>query len=111
MGFSSCLLQDEECNGPPANMSWTVPLPYPSYHQVEATGTATYPIAAQDSPSQRLTATSGKSRNSKRANVNGNSSTLTDLEIYPQYDMWGLPVESPHASSLTEDDFLEMVST
>lgn len=26
-----------------------------------------------------------------------------------QFDVWGLSAESPHASTLTEDDFLEMV--
>ncbi|KAI4303479.1 hypothetical protein MLD38_039102 [Melastoma candidum] len=102
---ASCYYPEEEYCVPPANMSWTMPQHYLSYRQVEANGCAGYATAGQTSPQG---STSGKSKNPKCANTKGNVSTLPDLETYPQCDMWGLPAESPHASSLTEDDFLEM---
>lgn len=46
----------------------------------------------------------------KRSRMNGNLTNLqVQCDVPSRIDVWGLSAESPLASTLTDDDFLEMV--
>ncbi|KAA8522320.1 hypothetical protein F0562_013319 [Nyssa sinensis] len=112
-----CALRDEEYNVAPVHMTWGgTPMLYPSLlyqHQAEATR---FHLACQGSTGvfipENLPVTSGASKVSrkKHSHVNGSvTSVQVDQDNSPRFDAWGLSAErSPLASTLTEDDILEM---
>ncbi|KAF3448454.1 hypothetical protein FNV43_RR09167 [Rhamnella rubrinervis] len=75
-------LGDEEYNVPPAHLSWSqAPMLYSSLLYQHQAGASTYQFAHQ---------------------------RTSDSDVSSQFDAWGLAGDSPLASALTEDDFLEM---
>ncbi|GAV79602.1 YTH domain-containing protein [Cephalotus follicularis] len=111
---SPCFLEDEEYNVTPSHMSWArMPMPHPSFlyqHQAEA---SRFQFAHNNSaafteilPPVSRTSEVGKTRNPC---IDGNLTKLqVDRETPSRIDVWGLPAESPLASTLSEDEFLEM---
>ncbi len=109
---SPCSLGDEEYNVPPVHMSWSrTPMLYPSLlypHQPEANRfhlghqSSTGVIFPKNPP---ITTGSSKVEGMKRSRINGDLSNLqVDMDMSSRFDVWGLS-----ASTLTEDDFLDMV--
>uniref|UniRef100_A0A2N9HA22 YTH domain-containing family protein n=1 Tax=Fagus sylvatica TaxID=28930 RepID=A0A2N9HA22_FAGSY len=108
---SPCSLGDEEYNVPPVHMSWSrTPMLYPSLlypHQPEANRfhlghqSSTGVIFPKNPP---ITTGSSKVEGMKRSRINGDLSNLqVDMDMSSRFDVWGLS-----ASTLTEDDFLDM---
>lgn len=102
---------------PQTYMSWSrTPMLYPSLlypHQADANR---FHLANQSSTGaifpKTLPTTTGASKveRTKHSRINGDLSNLqVDMDMSSRFDVWGLSAESPFASSLTEDDFLEMV--
>ncbi|XP_024922858.3 zinc finger CCCH domain-containing protein 45 isoform X9 [Ziziphus jujuba] len=80
----SCSLGDEEYDMPPWHMSWSqAPMLYSSLMYQHQAGASRYQLAHQ---------------------------RTGDRDVSSQFDAWGLSGESPPASVLTEDEFLEMCS-
>lgn len=113
---SPCSLGDEEYNVAPLHMPWSrTPMLYPSLlypHQAEVNR---FHLAHQSSTGvifpENLPITSGASKvaRTKHSRSNGHLSSLqVDMDMSTRFDVWGLSAESPLASTLTEDDFLEM---
>lgn len=113
---TSCLLQDEEYNLPPLHITWT-PMLYPSMlyqHKAEA---SIFHLAHKRSTGQylpeNLPLSSGPSKVSriKHPQISGNfTHGPVDHDMSSGFDVWNMSAErSPLASTLTEDDILEMV--
>ncbi|KAF5460762.1 hypothetical protein F2P56_020608 [Juglans regia] len=113
---SPCSLGDEDYNVPQMHMSWSrTPILYPSLlypHQVEANRidlanqSSTGVTFSKNSP---MTTGASKVERMKRSHISGDFTNLrVEMDMSPRFDSWGLSAESPHASTLTEDDFLEM---
>ncbi|XP_052210949.1 uncharacterized protein LOC127813884 isoform X1 [Diospyros lotus] len=101
-----CPLPDETCNMPPLHMTWAqTPMLYPSLFYQHQADASRFHLA-------HLPITSGASK-VMRPNHAESTGSLTsvrlDQDSFSQYDGFGCSAErSPHASTLTEDDFLEM---
>ncbi|PON57468.1 YTH domain containing protein [Parasponia andersonii] len=112
-----CSLGNEEYNDPPVHSSWSQsPVLYSSLlyqQQNEAIGYQfahgrTNGIAFPENIAVN-SAASSKIKRTKHSCNNGYLPNLqVDRDVSPRFDMWGLTVESPLASGLTEHDFLEM---
>ncbi|XP_061348237.1 uncharacterized protein LOC133293661 [Gastrolobium bilobum] len=109
-------IDNKDCNFSPLYMSWSMPLPYhPSslyQNQAEANRfhSANHRINGTNF-TEILPVTSGSSKvaGSKRSHFSGHIPKLqVDKDVASQFDVWGLSAESPLASTLTEDDFLDM---
>jgi hypothetical protein len=98
-------------------MSWSrSPMLYPSLlypHQADANR---FHLASQSSTGsifpKNLPVTTGASKfeRTKHSHIKGDLSNLqVDMDMSSRLDVWGLSAESPFTSTLTEDDFLEMV--
>ncbi|XP_027193116.1 uncharacterized protein [Cicer arietinum] len=78
---------DQDCNFPSPQLSWSMPMAYSSIfsqNQAEVAGI-------------------------KRSHFSGRTPTiLMEKDVASQFDEWGLFSECPLASSLTDDDFLDM---
>lgn len=94
-----CSLGNEEYNMPPLHFSWPgAPIPYPSVlYQTEA---SRFHVTQQRDSGvlEHLHVASGASK------VGRMRPSITESQAE-----WGWSAESPLASTLTEDDFLEMV--
>ncbi|XP_024029077.1 uncharacterized protein LOC21405928 isoform X3 [Morus notabilis] len=111
-----CSLGDEEYNAPPVHPSWSQsPMLYSSLmyqHQTEAiryqlahgrTSGVTFPGNFNvNSAASKVTRMKHSSNNGYLPN------TQMDRDVASRFDLWGISAESPRASVLTEDDFLEM---
>ncbi|KAE8055204.1 hypothetical protein FH972_012062 [Carpinus fangiana] len=113
---SPCSLGDEDYNVPQTYMSWSrTPMLYPSLlypHQADANR---FHLANQSSTGvifpKNLPITTGASKveRTKHSRISGDLTNLqVDVDMSSHFDVWGLSAESPFASTLTEDDFLEM---
>ncbi|XP_015570947.1 uncharacterized protein LOC8272487 isoform X2 [Ricinus communis] len=100
-----CSLGDEEYNVPPMHIPWVrTPIPYSSFLYQHHAGASRF--RAVNLP---LSAGASKVSRMKHSQVNGSLANLQVRNDMPsRSDAWGLSAESPHASTLTEDDFLEM---
>ncbi|XAR70370.1 hypothetical protein NMG60_11027206 [Bertholletia excelsa] len=103
---SPCAVQDMDCNVPAVHMTWAqTPMLYPPLlyqHHAEASRfhLPQFPISSR----------ALKSTQAKHSQMNGGFSSV---QVYqdnsPRFDVWGWPTErSPLASTLTEEDILEM---
>ncbi|KAE9597729.1 hypothetical protein Lal_00041450 [Lupinus albus] len=95
----------EDCNFPPQHSSWSMPLPYPSvpYHnlaEVNRFHSANHRFSGSNFTGMLPSKRSHFSRNIPKLKVERN--------VASQLDVWGLSAESPLATTLTEDDFLDM---
>ncbi|XP_012476021.1 uncharacterized protein LOC105792151 isoform X1 [Gossypium raimondii] len=106
-------LGDQDYSVPPLHVPWPgTPMPYnPFFYQHQADPnrfhlTHPYTLATEYFPTSMGASKVASMKNSR---INRN---LTNLQINhdmsTQFDAWGLCAESPLASTLTEDDFLEM---
>lgn len=107
-----CSLGDGEYNVPSLHMPWVrTSMPYPSFlyqHHAEA---SRFHLAHQGLSGANLPLASGASKVSrmKPSQLNGSLANLqVQIDSHSRIDTWGLSAESPLASTLTEDDFLEM---
>ncbi|KAK8584131.1 hypothetical protein V6N13_109514 [Hibiscus sabdariffa] len=106
-------LGDEDYNVPPVHMSWAgTPMPCNPYlyqHQVDPSRyhlTHPHTLATEYFPT---TIRASKVASMKSSRINRNLTNLqVNHDMSTQFDAWGLSAESPLASTLTEDDFLEM---
>ena len=112
-----CSLGYGEYNVPPVHPSWSQsPMLYSSLmyqHQNEAiryqlahgrtNGTTFSENMAVNSAASKITRMKHSCNNGYLPNLQ------VDRDASPRFDIWGLTAESPLASALTEDDFLEMV--
>ena len=109
-----CSLGHEEYHMPPLHMSstWT-PMPYPPYfyqHQAEARQVHLAQRSNGDAENLPTSSPSSKLARMKHSRIIGNLANLqVDHDKSSRYDFWGLSAESPLGSTITEDDFLEMV--
>ncbi|XP_019446683.1 PREDICTED: uncharacterized protein LOC109350028 isoform X3 [Lupinus angustifolius] len=96
---------DEACDFLPQHRSWSMPLPYPSapYHiHAEVNG---FPSANHGFSGSNFT----RMLPSKHSHFNGNIPKLqVERDMASQFGISGLAAESSIASTLTEDDFLDM---
>ncbi|KAL5541006.1 hypothetical protein UlMin_042579 [Ulmus minor] len=108
-----CSLGGEEYNAPPMNVSWSQsPGLYNSLmyqHQAEA---IRYQLAKQSGatfpesfPVNNAASKGNRMKNSSKRYL---SNVRVDRDESSRFDLWGMSSESPLASGLTEDDFLEM---
>ncbi|XP_030524804.1 zinc finger CCCH domain-containing protein 45 isoform X1 [Rhodamnia argentea] len=109
---SMCSVQGEEYNGPAAHMPWAMPyssLYYPQ-HAEAARNNLAYARSGGTLLSDDLAVPSGVSKvpKPKHLQTNGNKPAVSHRDVSPRYDVWGLSIGSPLASTLTEDDFLDM---
>ncbi|XP_065858115.1 uncharacterized protein [Euphorbia lathyris] len=105
-----CSLGDGEYNVPVLHMPWfRMSMPYNNFlyqHDAEA---SRFHLAHQGSGNLPPISGASKVSRVKNSRRNGSPANLqVQCDIPPQIDAWGLTAESPHTSSLTEDDFLEM---
>ncbi|CAN0841594.1 30-kDa cleavage and polyadenylation specificity factor 30 [Linum grandiflorum] len=107
---------DGEYNGPQIHMPWgRTPMPYPSFlyhHPAEANGFHLNNPGSMNTAmpeSQHLACSPSKASRKANFHVNGNFiHPLVPHGVPSQPDFWGLTAESPRASTLTNDDFLDM---
>ncbi|XP_054810413.1 uncharacterized protein LOC129312045 isoform X3 [Prosopis cineraria] len=114
-GNVESFMGNKDCNFYPLHMPWSMPMAYPSLlcpNQAEenrslpanerfnvTTSSETFPFSSGSS----------KVAGTKRPYFSANIPKLqVDKVVASQYDGWGFSAESPLASTLTEDDFLEM---
>ncbi|CAL5437223.1 unnamed protein product [Camellia sinensis] len=101
-----CALQNEECNVPAVHMTWAqTPMLYPSLlyqHETEASRFHSAHLA--------ITSGASKVMRAKHSQINGSLTNVQlDQDNSSRFDVWGWSAErSPLASTLTEDDILEM---
>ncbi|KAI7988074.1 Zinc finger CCCH domain-containing protein 45, partial [Camellia lanceoleosa] len=101
-----CALQNEECNVPVVHMTWAqAPMLYPSLlyqHETEASRFHSAHLA--------ITSGASKVMRAKHSQINGSLANVQlDQDNSSRFDVWGWSAErSPLASTLTEDDILEM---
>ncbi|KAK4802500.1 hypothetical protein SAY86_000703 [Trapa natans] len=110
---STCSSQDEDYNGLPAYMQWpSAPMPYPStlYQQQPEAGRFDfhYQGSAGILPPENLLAISNASKMGKSKKSCDLPALIVDMETSSQYDIRSFSNDSPLASTLTEDEFLEM---
>lgn len=102
-----CSLGNEEYNMPPLHFSWPgAPIPYPSVlYQTEA---SRFHVTQQRDSGvlEHLHVASGASKVGRMRP--STTESQAEWEMSPRFDLWGWSAESPLASTLTEDDFLEM---
>ncbi|XP_044486939.1 YTH domain-containing protein 1 isoform X3 [Mangifera indica] len=108
-----CSFGDEVYHMPPLQMSLTrKPMPYPSFLYQHQAGSNKFHLDhrhAEDADNLPFHSPSTKFSRIKHPCLKGNLSSLqVDHDLSSRYDLWGLSAESPLASTLTEDDFLEM---
>ncbi|KAJ0049136.1 hypothetical protein Pint_15970 [Pistacia integerrima] len=108
-----CSLGDEEYHMPAVQMTLTrTPMPYPSFLYQHQAGSNTFQLAHRssgDAEGLPFHSPSSKFSRMKCSHLKGNLSSLqVDHDSPSRYDLWGLSAESLLASTLTEDDFLEM---
>lgn len=88
-------------------------MPYPSFLYQHQAGSNKFHLDhrhAEDADNLPFHSPSTKFSRIKHPCLKGNLSSLqVDHDLSSRYDLWGLSAESPLASTLTEDDFLEMV--
>lgn len=111
---SSCSSWGEDFNGLPAHVQQSsTPMPFSStlyQQQPEASRfNFHYQGLAGILPPENLSVTSSASKTAKLKHPCDLPALLVDRET-SRYDVWGFSNDSPLASTLTEDDFLEMVS-
>lgn len=84
-------------------------MPYPSFLYQHQGGPSNFHLAQRcGGDAENLPFTS---LSSKFSRINHSCSNLqVDCDLSSRYDFWGLSADSPLASTITEDDFLEMVS-
>lgn len=110
----SSSLGEEEYHMPPLHMSMArTPMPYPSFLYQHQAGASNFHLAQRcggDAENLPFTSLSPKFARMNHPQINGNLTNLqVDSDMSARYDFWGLSAESPLASTITEDDFLEMV--
>ncbi|TKY70884.1 30-kDa cleavage and polyadenylation specificity factor 30 [Spatholobus suberectus] len=107
---------DEDCNFPPLHLSWSMPLPYSSlfyqnqpevnkFHSTNQRFGGTMFTEILPTPSE-----SSQVSGNKCSHFSGHNPKLQmNKDVASQFDFWGLSSGSPLASTLTEDDFLDMI--
>ncbi|KDP25549.1 hypothetical protein JCGZ_20705 [Jatropha curcas] len=105
-----CSLGDGEYNVPSLHMPWVrTSMPYPSFlfqHHAEA---SRFHLAQQGGVNFPLASGASKASRMKPSQLNGSLANLrVQCDSHSRIDAWGLSAESPLASTLTEEDFLEM---
>ncbi|KAB1217143.1 Zinc finger CCCH domain-containing protein 45 [Morella rubra] len=113
---SLCSLGDEDYNIPPTHMSWSrTPMLYPSLLYPQHAEASRFHLAHQSSTGivfpKNVPVRNGplKMERTKRPSISEDLSNLqVDMDMSSHFDVWGSSAESPFASSLTDDDFLEM---
>lgn len=113
---TSSSMGDEDCNFPSVHMSWSMPVHYSSlFYQNQAEVNKFHSTNQRFSGTMvteksHFTSESSQVAGIKRSHFSGNvPKLLVDKDVASQFDIWGLSSESPLASTLTEDDFLDMV--
>ncbi|KAF7810238.1 YTH domain-containing protein 1 isoform X1 [Senna tora] len=112
-GTVQSFMGDNDCNFYPGHMPWSMPLAYPSLlcqNQVNRSRSANHGFCVTTF-NETFPITSGLSKvaGTKRPHFSGNMPKLqVDKDVASQCDAWGFSAESPLASTLTEDDFLDM---
>lgn len=108
-----CSLGDEEYNVHSLHMPWAgASMPYPSFIYQHCAEASRFHLANQGTSGVNLPLASSASNVSrmKHSQLNGSFANLqVQCDMHSRNDAWGLSAESPLASTLTEDDFLEMV--
>lgn len=88
-------------------------MPYPSFIYQHQAGSNKFHLAhrsSADAENLSFHSPSTKFSRIEHSHLKGNLSSLqVGHDLPSRYDLWGLSAESPLASTLTEDDFLEMV--
>lgn len=107
---------DQDCNFPSPQLSWSMPMAYSSiFSQNQAEGNKFHSTNQKFSGRMfteipPITFKSSKVAGIKRSHFSGRTPTiLMEKDVASQFDEWGLFSECPLASSLTDDDFLDMV--
>lgn len=95
---------DEDCNFPPLHTSWSMPLPYSALFYQNQPEVNNY-----HSTNQRISGTMFTEILPTTSESSQVSGIKRSKDVASQSDFWGLSSESPLASTLTEDDFLDMV--
>ncbi|CAK7335407.1 unnamed protein product [Dovyalis caffra] len=108
----SCYTGDGEYTVPPLQMPWArTPVPYPSFLYQQHDEASRFHLAHQGPTGAGLTDSALGSSVSKVARMK-QSRNSTNLRIHcdvsSRTGIWGLSAESPLASTLTDDDFLDM---
>ncbi|KAG8659318.1 uncharacterized protein LOC110608980 isoform X2 [Manihot esculenta] len=107
-----CSLGDEEYNVHSLHMPWAgASMPYPSFIYQHCAEASRFHLAHQGTSGVNLPLASSASNVSrmKHSQLNGSFANLqVQCDMHSRNDAWGLSAESPLASTLTEDDFLEM---
>ncbi|KAI9082721.1 hypothetical protein K1719_035295 [Acacia pycnantha] len=114
-GNAESFMGNTDHNFYPLNTPWSMPMAYPSLlcpDQAEANKS----VPANQrfnvtTSSETFPSSSGSSKvaGNKRPHFSANMPKLqVDKDVAFQFDVWGFSSESPLASTLTEDDFLEM---
>ncbi|KAL2987414.1 hypothetical protein AAZX31_11G027500 [Glycine max] len=94
---------DEDCNFPPLHMLWPMPLPYSFlFYQNQPE------VNKFHSTNQRISGTMFTEILPTTSESSQVSGIKRSKDVASQSDFWGLSSESPLASTLTEDDFLDM---
>ncbi|RZC31140.1 YTH domain-containing protein 1-like isoform X1 [Glycine soja] len=94
---------DEDCNFPPLHTSWSMPLPYSALFYQNQPEVNNY-----HSTNQRISGTMFTEILPTTSESSQVSGIKRSKDVASQSDFWGLSSESPLASTLTEDDFLDM---
>ncbi|XP_052293133.1 uncharacterized protein LOC102622363 isoform X4 [Citrus sinensis] len=109
----SCSLGDEEYHKPPLHVPLgKTPMPYPSFLYQHQGGPSNFHLAqrcggdAENLPFTSMSSKFSRIYHSRKGNL---SNLQVDCDLSSRYDFWGLSADSPLASTITEDDFLEMV--
>lgn len=114
---SPCSLGNEEYNVPPGHMPWSrTPMLYPSLLYPNQPEANRFHLGYQSSTgvmfpnNPPITTGSSQVDGTKCSRINGDLSNLqVDVDMSSRYEVWGLSAESPFTSTLTDNDFLEMV--
>lgn len=106
-------LGSEEYNVPQLQSSLArTPIPYPPYfYQHQHDSRKAYLAQRSNGDAENLSTSSpSKPATTRHSLFNGNLTSLqVDSDMSSRYDLWGVSAESPLGSTITEDDFLEMV--
>ncbi|KAM7259711.1 hypothetical protein ACFE04_015452 [Oxalis oulophora] len=112
VGVSTSLGDEEYNNAHLSNMPWAgTHMSYPSFLYQHHVGLNRYELGCQIS-GENLAVDSGMpkvAKTKKHPTADGKLSKLrVERDVSSLFDSWGLPVQSPLSSSLTEDDYLDM---
>ncbi|CAN1186321.1 Zinc finger CCCH domain-containing protein 45 [Linum perenne] len=107
---------DGEYNGPQIHIPWgRTPMPYPSFLYNHPPDASSFRLGNPGSTSTAMPENRhldcSPSKASRKANFHPNGHLIHPLVPHggpSQLDFWGLTAESPRASTLTNDDFLDM---